>query len=438
MSNLTIQWPDANAEQVEAAKGRLDVARRRLVARSPDGILSVLGTVLDQWRKPASKWRQRFMGEFPALSGFSPEIVSAGLDLALEHWTGDALAEAVRAELDSGRRSPSHRVAPFSMTSVLLAGAIPMPSLLACLLPLCVQSPVLVKSASRDPITPNLLAGSIAEVDPELGRCMEVVSFPGSDRESLERFLAAECVVASGSDETIQEINQRVRPSQRFVAYGHKLSIAVVRGAGCSDDKLPGIADALALDVALWDQLGCLSPVCVFVVGDDARGATERLSHALADALAREQSARPRGEVDAEVAAVIRHEREEARMRAANGAEIVLRESEGSLWTVVGEADATWRPNPLHRFVRVHPVSRFDELPDALTPVVRNLSSVALAGFDDDLEKLDATRLELSRLGVPRLCPAGRLLAPPIGWHHDGLPVVLPLTRFSSFESSGP
>ena len=434
VSNLTIQWPDADAEQVEAAKGRLDVARRRLVARSPEGIVSVLGTVLDQWRDRNSKWRCRFRAEFPEHSGFSVEVVDAGLDLALEHWTSDALSEAIRSELGRLDGSPENRISPFSMTSVLLAGAIPMPSLLASLLPLCVQSPVLVKSASRDPLTPHLLAESLAELDPELGRCIEVVSFPGTDSESLGRFLAAECVVANGSDETIREISARIRPSQRFIAYGHKLSLALVRAEGARDDAVNSIADALALDVCLWDQLGCLSPVCVFVVGEEARATSVRLTHALAAALARKESSLPRGAVGLETAATIRNQREEARVREANDAGVTLCASEGTDWTVVGEADAEWRPSPLHRFIRVHPVPRFAELGEALRPVIRNLSSVALAGFEGEDGSLSEAARELSLLGVSRICPAGRLQAPPIGWHHDGMPVVLPQTRFTGFE----
>ncbi len=434
MSKLTIQWPDAHAEQVEAAKGRLDVARRRLVARSPEGILSVLRTVFDQWRDPDSKWRQRLMAEFPARSGFSPEGVRAGLDLALEHWTGDALAAAVEAELKPGHAGSPHRISPFSMTSVLLGGAIPMPSLLASVLPLCVQSPALVKSASRDPVTPVLVAESIAEVDPELGRCIEVVSFSGTDGESLDRFLAAECVVATGSDETIRDIGRRIRPSQRFVAYGHKLSVAVVDADHWQDEEPRTIADALALDIALWDQLGCLSPVCIYLVGGAAPDEIPGFSHALAEALARQQEILPRGETPLEAAARIRHERDEARLRAGADANITVCESEGTDWTVIGEPDASWRPSPLHRFVRVLPVPRLDELAGALRPIVRNLSSVALAGFPADGEKRAEVAGLISLLGAARVCEAGRLQAPPLDWHHDGQPIVLPLARFTGFE----
>jgi len=435
MTKLTIQWPDAHAEQVEAAKGRLDVARRRLVARSPEGILSVLATVFDQWRDPQSKWRQRFREEFPQTSGFSREVAENGLDLALAEWTGDALRRAVEAELQGTALGSPRWVSPFSMTSVVLAGAIPMPSLLAMVLPLCVRSPVLVKSAARDPITPRLLAESLAEVDPELGRCIEVVSFSGSDGESLTRFLAAECVVASGSDETIAAVSARIRPSQRFVAYGHKLSIAIVRAGTRNDEELGAIAEALSVDIALWDQLGCLSPVAAFVMGENAEKTIDVLGPALADSLARRQSEWPRGEISLEAAAAIRGQREEARMRAAGGSSIGIWASEGTEWTVIGEADLEWRPNPLHRFIRLHPLEREDQLPEVLSPVVRNLSSVALAGFENDSERTAIAQL-LSQRGAGRVCRAGRLQAPPMDWYHDGLPLVLPLARFTGLEIS--
>ena len=433
MTKLTIQWPDADAERVEAAKGRLDVARRRLVARSREGILAVLGTVFDQWRDPGSKWRRRFMDEFPERSGFSPEVARAGMDLALETWTGDALARAVQAELEPAPGASPHWLSPFSMTSVILGGAIPMPSLLASVLPLCAQSPVLIKPASRDPVTPGLLAEAIAEVDPELGRCIEVVAFPSGDGESLGRFLAAECVVATGSNETIRQIRSRIRTSQRFVAYGHKLSVAVVRAEGWQSPDPRAVAEALARDIALWDQLGCLSPLAIYLVGPEAARQTPAFGEALADALQNLHRSLPRGETPLEAASAIQQEREEARIRGAGGDAVTVFESSGTDWTVIGESDAQWRPAPLHRFVRVHPVPRVDDLGEALRPIVRNLSSVALAGFTPG-DGLTEVGRELSRVGVARLCEAGRMQAPALGWHHDGQPILLPLARFTGIE----
>ena len=120
-------------------------------------------------------------------------------------------------------------------------------------------------------------------------------------------------------------------------------------------------------------------------------------------------------------------------MRAAGGSSVRVWASEGTEWTVIGEADLEWRPNPLHRFIRLHPLEREDQLPEVLSPVVRNLSSVALAGFESENEQTPIARV-LSGLGASRVCGAGQLQAPPMDWYHDGLPLVLPLTRFTGLE----
>lgn len=432
MGELTIHWPDADAERVEAARGRLEIAGARLRARSRNEILDALGSVFDLWSDSASSWRRDLQKRLPAATGFTAETVRVGLDHGLSHWTGAALDGALRAELAPMLGMPQRRVAPFASTSVSLAGCIPMPTLLQCVLPLAVGSPVLVKCASRDPITPGLLAGSIAAVDPELGLCIEVVAFPGEDEQSAARFLASECVVASGSDETINSIRTRLRASQRFVGYGHKLSIAVLGPEALDGAALPETARALSLDTALWDQLGCLSPLAIYALGPGAAAAaaaTERLGAALAGALAERESEMPRGEADAGVVAAIRQARDEASMRAAGGRAVQVHASPGSAWTVVVEDDAVFRGSPGHRFVRVHPVGDLAALEAAVRPIGRHLSAAALAGFGDD-----APERVLAGLGASRVCAPGRLQAPPIDWPHDGRPILLPLTRFYEQE----
>ena len=40
---------------------------------------------------------------------------------------------------------------------------------------------------------------------------------------------SAEVIVAIGSDETLQEIRQQILPHQRFLGYGHQVSVVVAR-----------------------------------------------------------------------------------------------------------------------------------------------------------------------------------------------------------------
>jgi hypothetical protein len=234
-------------------------------------------------------------------------------------------------------------------------------------------------------------------------------------------------VVASGSDQTIASIATRVKPPQRLVGYGHRLSVAAV-----ASDRPPDSAGRLAEDVALWDQLGCLSPVAAFVASRDRSG-VEAFAAKLAAALAELEVRWPRGPVSPQTAAVIRNERDEAEMRAAAGAPVRLHRGEGSSWTVVAEVDSRIRPSPLHRFVRVHPVSGVPELLEALEPVGRHLACVGLGGFADHRAELVAG---VSQLGVSRVCPLGAMQAPPISWCHDNQGVLLPLARLSDVHGA--
>jgi hypothetical protein len=399
--------------------------------RSARGTLDALARVLDGWSDPGSAWRRALEAELPGATGFSPETVSEGLRRGLAHWNGQALHALAARELGALERlddSLRPMIAGFDATAVLLAGSIPMPTLLALLAPLVLRSPVLAKSASRDAVTPHLVARSIAEVDAELGRCIEVVDFPGEDDERMAALLEAGCIVASGSDETVAAIRARAAPPQRLVAYGHRLSVAALGEAAARGDQLEDTVRRLALDVALWDQLGCLSPIVVYVEGEAAADAA---SEALAGALAEVEQRMPRGKIEPRAAALIAHERARAELRAAAGERVRLHASDGTAWTVVREARCGVLPAPLHRFVRIMPVADSAHLLDALAPLAPHLAATAVEGFGAGTPQLAR---DLAQLGASRVCAPGALQTPPLDWHHDGKGVLSPLARFTDLE----
>src|SRR5207249_730597 len=97
--------------------------------------------------------------------------------------------------------------------------------------------------------------------------------WPGGDPAREDAALGrAEVVAVTGSDATLAALAPRL--GRRLIAHGPRWSVAVVGHAAAAD------VDALALDVALHDQRGCLSPHAVYVTGD-ARGFAERLAAAL-------------------------------------------------------------------------------------------------------------------------------------------------------------
>jgi hypothetical protein len=399
--------------------------------RPPEATLIALADVLDSWRDPASTWRRALEAELPSVSGFSPEVVREGLRLGLEPWTGDALRALLAHEIGPPSGGDGRDfVSGFDSTAVVLAGAIPMTTLLALIAPLALGSPVLAKTAAHDPVTARHIARSLAERDPLLGRCIACVDFPSREDDCVEALLAADCVVAFGSDETIASIRARIAANRRLVAYGHRLSVAVVDPTRLPEDALRDAAARLALDIALWDQLGCLSPVAAWVIDSDGRAAP-RFSEQLAEALAELAVKLPRGRVDPAAGTLASHERADAEMRAAAGAAVTIHTGSDGGWSVISESDASVRPAPLHRFVRVHPVSDRAALHGALAPLSRHLAAVGLEGFGNATR--DAAR-ELAGLGASRICGLGHMQSPPLSWRHDNRGVFPPLARLARLE----
>jgi hypothetical protein len=198
-------------------------------------------------------------------------------------------------------------------------------------------------------------------------------------------------------------------------------------------DRSRDSAERLALDVALWDQLGCLSPVATYVV-DAGAAAADGFAEALAQALGDIEERLPRGTIDKAAAARIAHERADAEMRAAAGARVAVHAGAGSRWTVVREDAARVRPVPLHRFVRVLPASDGAALIDALAPLGPHLAAVALAGFGSDSDTRALVR-RLADLGASRICAPGAMQCPPLAWRHDNRGVLTPLARFADYET---
>jgi len=407
-------------------------ALRRRPARTT---LDALARVLDGWRDAASPWRRALEAELPGATGFAPATVREGLARGLSVWSGDALRALVDAELGGVAALEGEgpvACAGFDATAVILAGSIPMPTILTLLAPLVLRSPVLAKSAARDPVTPRLFARSLAEVDADLGRAVAVAEFAGGDAETTAALLEAECIVATGSDATVAGIRARVRDARRVVARGHRLSLAALGPRATRGAALRRAAAELALDVALWDQLGCLSPVSVHAVDSDP-AACDRVAEALAEALAAAEERWPRGRVGAEAALAIQAARDEAELRGGAGRRVAVLASRGTAWTVVREDAPELRPGPLHRFVRVHPAESPGRLRAALAPASRHLAAVAVAGFGPHSPELARG---LAELGASRVCSPGALQAPPLGWHHDGAGVLVPLARFTDLDAT--
>jgi hypothetical protein len=243
--------------------------------------------------------------------------------------------------------------------------------------------------------------------------------------------LEADCICATGSDATIAAVQSQVRPPRRLVLDGHRLSIAAVAPPTSAERRID-LAERLALDIALWDQLGCLSPIAVFAVDPEPFHAIA-LGEALAVALANAEKDWPRGSIDASTAHAIAQQRAEAELRRAAGRAVAVHVSDSTAWTVIVEDRPDLRPAPLHRFIRVIPVADPESLLEAIRPLGPHLAAVAIEGFGSEATGLASA---LAKLGASRVCAPGSLQSPPLDWRHGGRGVLAPLARFSDIEAT--
>jgi acyl-CoA reductase-like NAD-dependent aldehyde dehydrogenase len=346
---------------------------------------------------PDSAERRELLPALVASSRLSPE----GLTEALEVVLGGAGAEAAAA---LARRRPAAIEA--GVDGVVLAANVPALAVQVVLPALVAGRPLLLRSPAREPLFAPALVAALARREPALGEAFAAVTFP-HDRDDLfaAAFDGCRRVIAYGGEAALDALGGRL--GERLVACGPKASVAFVAGAV---DPL-AVGRAIARDVALLDQRGCLSVQAVYVTGD-----ARELAEALAFGLAGEQRRLPPGPAEPELAARLQQLRGEAALHEA-----LIGDLAAAAGTVILEPAPEFRPVPGLRTVRVHAVASLDDACAALAAWRGRLQGAALAG-DEALERGDELA---ARLALARVAPAGRLQHAEAGWASGG---VDPLT----------
>src|SRR5262249_6172407 len=146
------------------------------------------------------------------------------------------------------------------------AGNVPNPSLMSLTLGLLTRSAQFMKCARAASFLPRLFAHSLYERDPKLGTCLELAEWPGGN-EALESvlFAGADCVTATGSNETLSAIRGRLPAKTRFLGYGQRVSLGFVAREVLREEEIAGVVSRVADDIIAWDQNGCLSPHAIYV-----------------------------------------------------------------------------------------------------------------------------------------------------------------------------
>lgn len=414
-----------------------------LAGRPTSGIVGVLSATAQSWLDPQSPFRRLALERGIEETGFSGTTLARGLDAFFGQFTDENLNALLVQDLGHGERldrftSDRHTPTPAlargpELLVHIAAGNIPSPALFSMVLGFLARSAQFVKCARGTSWLPRLFAHSLYEVEPKLAACLEIAEWPGGT-ETLEAplFAEADCVTATGSDETLAAIRCRLPPRVRFLGHGHRVSFGYIAPEALARHELKKTVQKAAQDVAAWNQLGCLSPH-VFYVEHGGAVTPEKFAEALAEELTALEAVEPRGKISIEESAHIAAKRGFYEVRAALADGTRLWASAGSTaWTVVYESDPRFQLSCLNRFIYVKPAANLTETLRQAENVHGHVSTVGLAATGDGAQKMAR---QLAGWGVTRLCPLGQMQNPPLTWRHDGRPTLGDLVTWTDWES---
>jgi hypothetical protein len=440
---------DAELTPELVSQACLALARNReqhLKARSTHSVIREVAAAAASWLEPASPFLASALSAMITPTGMSSATLRDGLHAMFSTLTEESLWRWV--EQDLGHRQ---RLDEFCATGVeqvtgrralargpellahFTAGTLPAAAVASMVAGLLVRSAQFIKCPRGASVVPRLFAHSLRQLDPGLASCLEIAEWP-RDRQDLEQALLqfADGVTATGSDEAVAALRNRVPVDTLFVGHGHKLSFSYVCRESLSAGQLPPTLLGVTADVIAWNQLGCLSPHVVYVERGGHRTG-EEFAADLAGRLEAEESTHPRGLIHATEAGTIRSRRSFYEVRATQATDTRLWASQDSTaWTVVFEDNPRFQLSCLNRFVYVKPVADLEDALRAADPVRRHVSTVGLAAPPARQHEL---ALRLAEWGVTRVCPVGRMQAPPLLWRHDGRPALGELVRWADWES---
>jgi len=399
----------AGLDLPELSPAALVEVSERLRATGPDlrqipveERIAIIDRVAARWLTPDFPLRRLAVERLPLVTGYPARTVSLALDHLWGALRGGALHDAVRAELDDAH-------APSGLALHILSGNVPGAGVFGMIAALLAGVPSFVKTARREPLLPALVANSLAAEDARIGAALAVAPWIGGDPGLDGAAIAsADLVLAYGRSESLTEI--ATHQPARLLSFGPRVSVGLVAHEALDRHT----AALVAMQVALFDQQGCLSPQLLFV---EDTAATGRFVEAVLGELARLETTLPRAPLSlAETTAGWRH-LERARWRAQEGEHLSVHAGPDDRFSIVSDQSGTIPTSPLNRHLVVVPIPHLGAAERTLSQIADCVEAVGYAGPTARLPEAVAVA---TTCNAPRLCPLERMQQPPFAWRQSG------------------
>ncbi|HNW34346.1 MAG TPA: acyl-CoA reductase, partial [Candidatus Ozemobacteraceae bacterium] len=433
MNNTLIFGAEASDAALSGNRvsGLLSSARERAAAVAtvpiPE-IVEILDRVSAVWADEGHPLRKAAQQELPPLIGFSPEMVSKGLDVVSSLCRRDATEARLSGEIgelqvmDTWVSRPDLgydlRAVPRGVVLHLAAGNVFVGAVDSLLAGILTKNANILKMSHVDQVFPRLFMQSLRECDPDglVWPNQAIVSWKGGD-DSVEMplFAADLTIVFWGGREALAAVRSRIGSGTKLIENGPRYSFAVTDAESLAQGLPDEAVHGLALDLCAWDQQACSSPHVVYVVGHSAKPVFELMERLKAelDLVSKEL---PRGPLGFDEKVEIRRVRELALMAEVKGRATLLCPDTFD-WTLVYEKDPAFKVSCLNRTLFFKLVPTIERLLDEIRPLGAYLQTIGLAVHVSRRALLEEALLAA---GAKRLTGLGGMSEGRDGAPHEG------------------
>ena len=444
---LEVAMPVLSQQQTTSLARRVKAAsHRHLKTMTVSQIVAVVDRAIARLLDPNDPYRQQADLLLPIVSGYDTEMVRLGLTDFFKTFRAAQLHRFVAEDfanpklLDEFQPRPKGGATMAFGPDLLVhswAGNVPALPLWSLVCGLLVKAGNIGKLPSAEPVFAGLFARLLAEVHPPLADCLAVMWWKGGDEDQAAALYAeADTVLAYGSNESLEDLSQRLPVTTRLLTYGHKMGVGLVGAVALDTVRAMETARLAAWDVMRYDQQGCYSPH-VFYVERGGKVTPREFAQYFAGELANLQNRFPRRTMLLEDSYAVARWRQSIELQSISARQESVEEligDEAAAFVVVyGDALQILAPTPLNRTIRVVAVDALDQVIAHLAPHRLFLQTAGVAAAPAELFRLSAL---LGAAGVTRVTAIGSMTAPESGWHHDGRFNLLDLVRMVDIEQS--
>ena len=406
--------------------------RKKSIADFPfHKIWKLLKALSQKWQDPNYDRRQRMQKVLPKETGFSGPMISLALEELANELHPDGLKTKVKTEFAGIPRGIDAKVEPESgrllrwhpLGSVLhvLSGNVFLTGVGSFLEGLLTGNVSILKMSSGETVFMPEFIESLQEVErecnlePIVSQSIALIHFPKQAKEVIEVF-QKNCagIVVWGGEAAVATYRNGLPARCRMVVFGPKLSLGWITASGIATQPLSQTAEAIADELAIWDQNACTAPQVLFVEG---RKNAEALVPFLHKAMQDKAQQLPQGSLDPNTAAEIQKLRAVNEMAAIRENTTVVHSSGDLAFTLYLTDDPTLETSPLNRTLKIVALEAREDLLKQIAALQAYVQTVGLLSSDTEFAQLS---YELGELGVLRIMELGKMSGGAVDDPHDG------------------